>query len=242
MDRTFEEMKKELMSSRDKTVVLECTAIGPYDGCFHEPNYWLLKDRSIYPLFISGKAWDWFEFAKYDPPWMHDVPLLDFLDSMEETDRYNQWEIIDPEKWELTHYNVLNSTTVLMSQHQAPLPTWYCDRCGNKCTGRAKFLGYCGDGGIGIHLEDPVCDECFNKIRWCDDCIRYVEPVNEGDEYNDEEIYVCPNKDEDDDRKHKLYEVEDEAIGFGLTGDKFLLDGDADGLEGVAIVIMQKGG
>lgn len=230
---SFEEMKDGILASPKGPMVLRCTSVTPYSGCWEEPNYWLLKDQKIYPLYISGRAWDWFEFAKYDPPWMHGVHFLSFLVRMEEgVNWYNEWETVDPEEWELTNYNVLNSITVLMMQHQQKLPTWYCDHCGNKCEGRAKFLSYHGNGGIGVMLEDPVCHECFYTIRWCDDCMKYVEPV-------DEEALVCPGKDED--REHELSEPQDEAEGFGLTGDKFLgPDGDAEGLEGVCIVIAQK--
>ena len=223
---------KEIFKDQKGPLVLRCSARAPYDGCWHEPNYWLLRDHKVYPLYISGDAWDRFEFAKYRPPWLHGVHFMSFLHAMEEMEnRYEDWDHFDPEDWELDNYNVLNSITVLLMQHQVPLPKWTCSVCSETCRGRPKFLGYRGNGGIGVFLEDPCCTKCFHEIKWCEDC-GLVEP---------RECGVCPNLEPQDDRGHVLHDVEDEAEQFGLTGRKFLGPyGDAEGLEGISIVVATK--
>jgi hypothetical protein len=170
---------------------------------------------------------------------MHGVHFMDFLLHMEEGgDRYDDWEIQDPEDWRLDNYNVLNSITVLLMQHQVQLPKWQCDSCGEDCRGRAKFLSYRGNGGIGVYIDDPCCSTCFNLIKWCNHCFSYVVPNESG---------ACPNCSDPDSnhfgKEPRFSDPQDEAEGFGLTGTKFLgPDGDAEGLEGVSIVIMSKGG
>lgn len=225
------ELKKVLEDPKGP-YVMQCNARTPYSGCWHEPNCWLVKDHKVYPLYISGDAWKRFEFEKYRPPWLHGVHFMSFLHAMEEMeDRYDEWELIQPEDWELDNYNVLNSITVLLMQHQVPLPKWTCSICDEVCRGRAHFLGYQGNGGIGIFLEDPCCSSCFNEIKWCERC-GYVKP---------DVLGFCPNIEDDEDQRHELYDASDEAEQFGLTGMRFLgPDGDAEGLEGVSIVIMQK--
>lgn len=227
------EVRDRLMSDQKGPFALLCTALAPYDGCWHEPNYWLVKDHKVYPLYISGEAWDLFQFSNYDTPWMHGTHFMTFLRKMEESSRYEDWGLIEVEDWELDNYNILNSVTVIMMLHQVTSPKWKCGICWKTCRGRAKFLGYRGNGGVGVFLEDPCCSSCFSNIKWCDTCCSTVSV----DEYGN-----CPN-DNDDDGYHELTNVEDEAEQFGLTGMKFLgPDGDAEGLEGVSIVVMTKGG
>lgn len=233
------EVRDRLLKNPDGPFVLQCMANAPYDGCWHEPNYWLLKDKEVYPLYISGVAWTKFKFSRYDQPWFHGVYFTSFIKEMEDGlhDRYDEWEILDPDKWHFSNYNVLNSVTVLMTRHQLQPPLWECSECKNMCQGKAKFLSYVGNGGIGVFLKDPVCEECFQQIRWCETCSRYVKVDG---------VDVCPEEDEDSDLEkaevHKLHPPDDQAIAFGLTGDRFLgPDGDVEGLEGVSVVIMQKG-
>lgn len=219
---------KTMLEDPKGPLVFQCNARAPYSGCWNEPNYWLLKDQKIYPLYISGEAWDRFEFSKHEPPWMHGIHFMSFMHAMEEMgDLYDEWELIYPDEWDLDNYNVLNAITVLLMVHQVELPKWTCSICGGTCRGRAKFLGYRGNGGIGVLLENPCCSDCFYEIKWCERC-GYVK----ADE-------VCPNK--EDEEGHELHDPSDEAEKFGLTGTRFLgPGGDAEGLEGVSIMTMQK--
>lgn len=231
----FDEMKSRVLEDPKGPYALSCTSHAPYDGCFHEPNYWLVKNQKVCPLYISGESWSWFNFWNVNKPWMSGTHFLTFLEKMSSSHaqgKYDDWEYIDLENWEFENYNVLNTITVILMQHQVPLPKWACTQCSEPCRGRAKFLSYRGNGGIGIFLEDPACSTCFSKIRWCEVCEKQI--VLEGEELD------CPNGDEKE--IHTLHPVEDEGENFGLTGEKFLEpNGDAEGLLGVAIVFMTKG-
>ena len=227
------EVKDRILYNDQKgPFVIQCTANAPYIGCYHEPNYWVLKDSKIYPLYISGDAWTKFKLGDHVPPWAKGAHFIHFLEVMEEWDRYDDWDVKELESWHLDNYNVLNTITGVLAFHQLPTPIWSCSVCKNDCRGFARFLGYRGNGGIGVFLEDPICSDCFhNVIRWCNECCRYVKVTEDG---------LCPQ--DTAEVEHVLYPPDDQAEAFGMTGRQFLgPDGDAEGLQGVSIVIMQKG-
>jgi len=236
------EVRDRILADQKGPLVVQCTANVPYIGCYHEPNYWLLKDSSIYPLYISGDAWSKFRLGEQVSTWLEGIEEIHlhrvhFLEVMEGWDRYDDWDVRELENWHLDNYNVLNMITAVLTCHELPTPIWRCSVCKKDCRGLAKFLGYRGNGGIGIFLEDPVCDDCFHDtVRWCEGCCRYINVTGRG---------WCPHDtgDLDEDAvEHRLHLPDDQAEAFGLTGRQFLgPDGDAEGLRGVSIVIMQKG-
>jgi hypothetical protein len=255
-----EELKEKLAElDHGKNWIVECVSKAPYNGCWYEPNYWLLKGGDVFPLYISGTvAHDLgIDCSADKSPWLTATSLEEWLVYMDSHDRYQDWEVINPEEWELKNYNVLNAVTAILVQHEVHTPKWDCDICKESCAGLAKFLGYRGNGGVGIMIEDPCCESCFDSIRWCNSCYRYVkynkldgEDIDEDDE-DDEDSYdeeghfnrnfICENYDPEESEKHELCRATDEAEKFGLTGDRFLgPDGDAEGLQGICIVIATK--
>ena len=79
---TIEDDVKTEIGNRDGPIALYCSARSPYDGCWHEPNYWLVKEDEVFPLYISGRAFDWW-FKRDDPhPWLFPVDLEEFLGAM----------------------------------------------------------------------------------------------------------------------------------------------------------------
>lgn len=274
---SMEEMKefvKELLQLKRTTKIIRCCANAPYSGCFSEPNYWLLKATSrIHPIYVSGEAYKWFGFDKMknaNEIVTAGVPLLTFCEKMEQDvgtyRRYEDHEILDV--WDVDwNPNVLNSATMICmllngrdadDQGNLYLPRWECSICGEVCAGVARFLGYTGNGGVGIILKDPCCQQCFSSIQFCGHCYKYVTPVVPKDEYDnrdqialqnvdmerntDDQELLCPNCELDEDQEQELSEPEDCAVQFGLDGTKFLdPDGDEQGLEGISIVILRKG-
>ena len=246
---SFDDLKETLMKEKHSELILTCTSHTPYDGCWHEPNYWVLTDHRVYPLYISGKIYGtWYNGDR--EPWLHGIPWMNFLLEMERRqNEYDDWETFDPEEWELENYNVLNSITVILFIHEVTPPKWTCTICGEECRGRAKLLSYRGNGGIGVCMEDPCCDRCFYEHKWCDTCNGYVRPTemveikDVNGKFGGGRIPPqCPNAGDEDEGYHKLWDMTDEGAAFGLTGDKFLgPDGDVEGLQGVCIVIAQKG-
>ena len=165
-----------------------------------------------------------------------------FYQYMRWSESYIEWEVSEPESVNL-NFNLLNAVTALLHQHKVELPTWDCTHCHEECTGIARFLGYKGNGGIGVWVEEPVCDECFSKLRWCSECLETVEVNDYSDEH---ECDLCPNDDiagidEYEKPSHKLYPAEDVAVQFGLDGFRFLRSGEAEGIKGVSIMVGHKG-
>ena len=233
----------------DASLIIGCTAIGPYGGCFHEPNYWLFKERRIYPLYVSGPASKYFRYDEItgEPEEVVEELMkgLDadlFFNYMSYNEAYTDWETSEPELFSL-NYNLLNAVMALLHHHKVELPKWECTKCGEECTGIAKFLGYTGNGGIGVWVEDPVCEECFNRLRWCSECFSTVEVSDYSEEH---ECDLCPNDDiagidRYEKPTHELYPAEDVAVQFGLDGSRFLRSGEAEGIRGVSIIIGHKG-
>jgi hypothetical protein len=236
-----EEIEEIREAVKSEPCILQCSANAPYDGCRYEPNYWLLKEGLVYPIYVSGRAYKWFDLNTCESPGsiiMHSTDVEGFVQRMDDMGRgeYDDWEVFSIDDVS-PNPNALNAMTMILNTHEVDLPSWGCDICGQCCTGLVRWLGYTGNGGIGVTLTDPCCQQCFDQLRWCDSCFRHV--TAKWDSKKDE--LVCPEYDLDDDEKHELSEVVDEAESFGLTGYEFLgPDGDAEGLDGVSIVIAQK--
>lgn len=211
--------------NKNSTCVFECKAHSPYAGCFYENNYWLLKDNLVYPLYVSGVACELLDLPKITDG----VGPHKFLVTMiKNPSRYSDWDAVPINELEVGS-NLLNSITKLMLKHELKPPTWCCSICLEDCVGYAHFLGYTGDGGVGIILTDECCDDCFKKIRWCGNCGYYGAPVIPE---------MCPKCEEFD----YLCDPDDYAETFGLAGEALDSDGDSQGIKGVSVVIISKGG
>lgn len=194
--------------------ILVCRASGPYDGCFWEYNYWLQKNRKFYPLHVSG-----YVLKLFISP---DVSVEDysrqkngvrehiFLEWADSTNRYSDWTIEKIEEC-CVAYNKLNSITTLLHYHELEGPQWDCSICEETHTGLAKFLGYEGNGGVGINLTDPCCTSCFDEAEYCEGCWSTVTPDEKG---------LCPNCGEETEFGNE--DLQDEAENFGMDGSKTL--------------------
>ncbi len=235
------EALRTLLSGREDPAILYCKAHAPYDGCWWEPNYWLFKEGELFPIYVSGNAYKWFglnqELTAYDVI-MHGTIADAFVEVIEENasgpyPAYDGWELeeideIDPNP------NNLNTMTVILGNHGLDGPVWQCHYCEEHHRGVAKFLGYEGNGGVGIWLSMPTCERCFGELRWCEGCHFTVMPEDGkcpsfGCQDLDPQPPMHPLKEEED----------DEAKKFGLDGSKFLAPGEACGPPPV-IVIMKK--
>ena len=227
MGEEYETMNAELverLKGLTAPVVLRCTAVAPYEGCWEEPNHWLLKDRKFFPLYVSGIASQLFLLNSVEAA-LRPISWDDFVDTMREyDDRYTEWDYENPGD-RAPGNNYLNAMTVLLHRHGVQSPKWNCVECSRDHQGVAHFLSYRGNGGVGIFLEMPVCDECFDAQELCASCYSGVD--EEGYcESCDGCMGVCP--------------PEDQAVEFGLDGSKFLAAGESQGPPPV-IVIMSKG-
>ena len=232
---------RELFAEREEPAILSCRSHVPYDGCWWEPNYWLFKDGEVFPIYVSGKAYKWCGLDKeptaYDVV-MHGTILDAFIEVMEQGDNYDTWELEDIDEVD-PNPNNMNTMTVILDHHGLKGPVWVCYYCGEPHVGIAKFLGAEGNGGVGIWLTNPCCDECFSALRYCDRCYCTILPEEDGTCPS----FGCQDLDEDEEpgELHPLNEDEDdEAVKFGMDGRRFLADGEGAGPPPV-IFIMEKG-
>jgi hypothetical protein len=197
--------------------IISCTAHAPYSGCWHEPNYWLLYEDGIRPLYVTGSLYTALLPKEMEPsrvPYLH-FTLEEFCKAVD-LYYYNDFDIYDISEIDVSPNN-LNGITAILSVLGLKGPVWECDICDSKFTGIARFLGYHGNGGIGIVLTNPCCDDCFRNLAFCGQC-----GATDKAGYNDlGELYctrcestaeVYPLDDEEDDN----------ARAFGLTGSSFL--------------------
>jgi hypothetical protein len=233
----MDEIKKaaeEMRGAKDPLFVT-CEARAPYSGCYHEENLFALVKGEVFPLYVSGKAGaegDWniplFDLRDHSVR----VDLEEFVEYMEEQDQYyDSWEVCPIEEAHCED-NLHNTVTVLLHNLGLPGPSFCCDECGRELRGLTKFLGYHGNGGVGVVLTNPCCSECFEDLEWCDSCVTHVMPQDG----------FCPDWEEaddpDDQEEHELSPAEDEAAKFGMDGSRVLLR--AEGTP-PTIVIIQKG-
>lgn len=194
---------------RGTPYILVCRASAPYSGCFWEYNYWLHKERKFYPLHISGYVLKLFtnpdvsvEDYSLEKSGVREHTFLEWADS---TNRYSDWSIEKIDECTVA-YNTLNSITALLHYHKLEGPPWDCSICKKTHTGMARFLGYKGNGGVGINLTDPCCDDCFDSHAWCDECCSIVKRATGS----------CPQCSGD------LSDNKDEAEDFELDGSRTL--------------------
>ena len=213
-------------------LILECSAVSPYPGCRYEANYWLASIDRVIPLYVSGLLRKELckEFRFVGPSvnefieWITGYPGA----------YYEDWDIVESSEFS-PPYNLFNSIFNQLKRWRCPpdaLPYFCCDQCNAKRRENARFLGYCGNGGVGIELTHPVCEECFKKLKWCMSCNETVMPLGG----------ICPGYDYSEDgmtRYHHFSDPEDEGVKFGMGPDAGVLDR-AEGPPPVA-VIWQKG-
>ena len=204
---------------RDKAAVLSCKSHTPYEGCWWEPNYWLLHEKLIYPIHVSGRAYELCGFSGgVADVLMHSNAIEKFVELLDEEDRYDGWEIEEIDDIE-PNPNTLNSMTAILSNHGLLGPIWTCEYCDKRHRGIAHFLGYTGNGGVGVWLTDPCCDSCFDALRWCEGCYSTVLP----------EDGFCPSAScQDMEEPASLNPLDpnedDQAVAFHMTGGQFTLD------------------
>jgi hypothetical protein len=206
--------------------LVRCIAEMPYDGCWCEPNFWLWQDGFMRPLFVSGRLYDDLFKGRDLETILEGVSLDAFLEALRDRWCYEDFEILPTTVG--VGNNWLNTLTVLMARHGIEeTPVWTCKECGKDHSGVAAFLGYRGNGGIGINLESPCCRDCFDAIQICPTCGRQVTW--------EEDQSQCPCCGPVEDPEP----AEDQAVSFGLDGRRFLRPGEEQGPPPV-IVIVQK--
>jgi hypothetical protein len=211
-------------------MIVECNAIAPYPGCWHEPNYWVASWDLVIPLYVSGQLQK--ELCRELRAGPKIKEFIEWITGCP-GNYYEDWEILETQKLS-PPYNLHNSIINQLQKWGCPpdlLPYFHCDQCGAQSRGHARFLGYRGNGGVGIELTHPVCEECFGKMEWCEDCGDTVMPENG----------MCPGYDasDEDGRHHHLSDLEDEGEKFGMGPDAGVLE-HAEGPPPV-VVIWQKG-
>lgn len=243
----MEQWEAELRERKEPAVIY-CMAHAPYDGCFHELNYWLLKQNQVYPLYVSGRIYKELGLNATEQPWLQPTDVDCFIKYLLASPTYTYTDV---EVWELGTWTpmneVLNSTTVILNQHEVVTPRWTCSKCNSEYRGRVFFLGYTGNGGIGIRLTEPVCEDCFysdghceehGSVRcnggvWCPSCQRFMDEL-------DTPLHVTDNGPRCPRCDTKVVEVaedhcpicsepldpqEDAATIFELDGQRFMVGG-----------------
>lgn len=272
-DEMIEEIKKT-----DHVRLLRCRAQAPYEGCWYEQNFWMISGKGqIHPIYVSGKIGS--DLIKKLFNSMDDAVqtgigtevFVEWLRSNYWGDYYVDFDTFEPKDVDVP-YNIINLVRAVLRRFGAEsedLPTEQCAHCGEMIEdGPIRFGSYSGNGGVGIDLDDPHCNECFGLLRYCNTCNDYVYLVSDPDGNLD-----CPNRvkaldeaqekeprdDEDDGEddqedgadpdhvmdkddpcdEHDLVEAEDAAEQFGLAGD--VLDPDRGEGPPPVILIFQKG-
>jgi len=221
-EKGFVQELKELTAP----VVLSCQSIAPYSGCWEEPNHWLLKDGQLYPLYVSGVL---YAVLGYEGLAAHDVimkatPLQEFIEqALAHQSRYSEWRWAGTGEVDLGE-NYHNIVTVILDRHNVPTPKWVCDTCGDTYQGVAHFLGYRGNGGIGIFLRDYCCGDCLGSSEYCSVCDHKTEAG------------WCEHCEDD----VRTYGSEDQAPRFGLDGSQFLGPGESQGPPPVIVIAVRE--
>jgi hypothetical protein len=209
---------REDLEKRSDPAILSCRAHTPYSGCWWEPNYWLLHKKLVYPLYVTGGAYSICAVGSLADVLMRGCVIEAFIERLGDDDDYDRWEIEEIGEIE-PNPNNLNTLTAILANHGLQGPIWTCSTCGRSFRGIARFLGYTGNGGVGIWLQEPCCEECFRALRWCETCTQVVLPVDGR----------CAGIDEDESESHVLHAFvageDDQAEVFHMTGHHYLLEG-----------------
>ena len=197
--RGFKELLERLADP--KPFVLQCTAYSPYDGCFHEPNFFFFQRDNVNEeevkvdgLYVSqkhlcdvlshdclplGKFWERLLCMDgYHHAGMDDFEVIEVEDLAEST-HVNWWSIFSRRSENAgergCEYTIDNFQFV-----------WECPVCHQKITYGVAMVddGYnCGNGGIGVISNRVVCEECYD-LGTCDDCGDYAGTDNPDPEDN----------------------------------------------------------
>ena len=177
--------------------------VAPYDGCFHEPQIWLVepdcddKMETVKPLYASGHGigvdivWNFADLVT----WLSDQDLRAVLMQDDRVSpRCSRHHMLSP-SGRFDSFEVHEGTELLNDlgphehywAHAASKASgewgfdakWKCEKCDQVIVGgeyecMPVFTGYRGNGGIGVFMEGAICQECADQ-GMCDICREHCD-------------------------------------------------------------------
>lgn len=189
-----EQVIKEINSffRRKKAFYLCCVVNAPYDGCFHEPNVFLVCPEGnkngfegdlVKGLYATGQGQG---VCKLESK----KEIIEMVRS-EHVPNESSWKSIDSfttgdaskpinEVTPVHEHYWAQAILVASEEHEISL-LWKCDKCnheieGDYYEGRPTFTGYRGNGGIGVFMTGALCDDCVQN-GLCRKCGRDGDPT-----------------------------------------------------------------
>lgn len=172
--------------------------VAPYDGCFHEPQIWLVEPNceepleTVKPLYASGQGlgvdlvWclgdllTWLAEQSLSPVLGQDdrvSPRCAKHRILSPHGRFDSFEVHDGDTLlsdlpPSEHYWA-HAATVASRKWDIDLK-WQCEKCeqivaGGEYECEPVFTGYRGNGGIGVLMEGVLCRDCA-ELGMCEAC------------------------------------------------------------------------
>jgi hypothetical protein len=170
----------------------------PYDGCFHEPNIWLVepdcdeKTEIVKPLYASGQGlgvdtvWclgdllEWVAEQNLLPLWGKDDRVSPRCSQHRMLSPHGRFDSFEAHPGD-TFANDLPPTSHYWAHAVKTADStwgieleWKCPECEEIIKGgtyecEPLHTGYRGNGGVGVFMEDAMCYECVQK-GFCQVC------------------------------------------------------------------------
>jgi hypothetical protein len=162
---------------QNKSFYLCCSVVAPYDGCFHEPNAFLITPKNnvndfnseilVKPLYANGQGKKLIELKSKE----------EIIKLIENEKLEDDWRTIDC----FSTGNVnepINKATPLHETYWVQALSaakenfgieldWVCEKCEKVHTydecDAPQFTGYRGNGGVGVFMEGALCSDCIEE-------------------------------------------------------------------------------
>lgn len=189
-DESHEETKlRELWKLREP-FLMQMEVIAPYDGCYCEPNLFLVAPKGlkstpkkidaktkVFPLYASGQG------VAMDS--VHSLAELLSVCEQSEIRQLSAKSVLQPSSYTYGKISLIDVAPLGPINTALPVGErywmhalhvaeeqwgvqlkWKCEKCDktyeyDSYEGRPEATGYHGDGGIGIHLTGVMCDSCL---------------------------------------------------------------------------------
>lgn len=184
-----EQVIKEINSffRRKKAFFLCCSVTAPYNGCFHEPNMFLVCPEGnknefegdlVKCLYASGQGEGVGKLTSKkeiiqmvrdervpnEPSWKS----IDSFTTGDASKPINEGTPVNDHYW---------GQAIRLAEEELDIQlTWKCGKCeqvieGGTYESEPQFTGYHGNGGIGVFMEGAICSECVDN-GLCSNCGR----------------------------------------------------------------------